>query len=120
MNTCSCKCIFRDFVSGKDNVQKYFYDEPADHELMILDPLYVNKKNYFDTSRGVNSVYRRCLYGKDTNEHAFDYGLQFLKEYKDEKKMLYLEYTVKKNIPPTPLPFFNIIIINIIILIGWT
>ncbi|KRX03124.1 Alkaline-phosphatase-like, core domain [Pseudocohnilembus persalinus] len=90
MNTCSSKCILRGFASKN---QYKFKDEPADHELMILDPMYINRQNYFDTTKGINSIYRRCLYQKDTNEFAFEYGKQFLNQYRDENKVLYLEFT---------------------------
>lgn len=33
------------------------------------------------------------MYGADTNKHAFDYGYEFLKTYKDDKKLLYVELT---------------------------
>lgn len=36
---------------------------------------------------------RRCVYNKDTCGFTLDYGLEFLKTYKDDKKVLYLEFT---------------------------
>lgn len=52
----------------------------ADHEFFsyIYDPAYINPDNYFSSASGPNSVFRRCLYGKDTHEHTFDYGYEFL------------------------------------------
>jgi len=50
-------------------------------------------KNPFGVKKGASSVYRRCVYGKDTNYFPMEYGEKFLDAYKNDKKFLYLEFT---------------------------
>ena len=50
----------------------------ADHEYLMCDP---NADSIFLTSK-------RCLYGKITSHHAFEYGIQFWKKYKENRKYL--------------------------------
>lgn len=89
-NTCTSECSFRrDFIDYKP----YFKEGQADHELLVYDPQYMNPDNYWSWNIGINSIYRRCLYGTDTNAHVLRYGAEFLKTYKDEQKVLYLEFT---------------------------
>jgi hypothetical protein len=37
---------------------------------------------------GESSIFRRCLYGKENIEYLFDYGIQFLENYKNNRKFL--------------------------------
>lgn len=90
MNTCTSCCLFR---TQYQDMRPFFLEEPADHEMTMWDPSYINPKNYYDMQGGPNSAKRRCLYGDDTCSYVFDYGYQFLREYKDEKKFLYMEFT---------------------------
>jgi hypothetical protein len=53
-------------------------EEVYDHQFIICDP---NKDN-----ANINTI--RCLYGKQTIEHLYDYGKQFWKKYKDNRKFL--------------------------------
>jgi len=61
--------------------------------MYMFDPNYLFSENTFGVSKGANSVYRRCVYNKDTNYYVFDYGKKFLDAYKDDKKFLLLEFT---------------------------
>ena len=65
-----------------------------DHENQALfcDPNYNYPKEYFNPLRGPFSMLKRCLYGKEVNDYVFDYGYEFLKAYKNEKKFLRLGF----------------------------
>ncbi|CDW79651.1 duf229 domain containing protein [Stylonychia lemnae] len=68
----------------------YVRNTPADHEnvAMTCDP------HLFDYIRGTEqfqghfSIFRRCLYGKDSFEFTFDYAKQFFKAYNQDKKIM--------------------------------
>ena len=65
----------------KDNFRIYHnstLEEVYDHQFLICDP---NDDNY-------NTYTLNCLYGKPTAQHLFDYGLQFWKKYKNNRKFL--------------------------------
>ena len=55
-------------------------EEIADHEFLICD---VNQK-------GINSMLKRCLYDKTNVEHQLEYGNQFWRKYKNNRKFLLL------------------------------
>lgn len=55
-------------------------DEICDHEFILCDP---NMKN-------TNSMIKKCLYDKLNIEYQYEYGLQFWKKYKDNRKFLAL------------------------------
>jgi len=69
-------------------------EEPYDHEGLSFacDPHFHNPKSAYSIFNGPYSSVRRCLYGKDLFENVFDYGTQFWNSYKDEKKLLYLDF----------------------------
>ena len=54
------------------------YEEIGDHELIICDP---NKKS-------CNILVKRCLYNKLVTEHLYEYGKQFWRKYKNNRKLL--------------------------------
>ena len=59
-----------------------------DHEYASpnCDP---NVYNYgFGLFSGENGITRKCLYGKDSIDHVFEYGFKFWKAYKNNKKFL--------------------------------
>lgn len=64
--------------------------EDFDHEnvAMFCDPNFHNYENPFTPYLGPYSIKRRCLYGKDTFDHVLDYGEEFWKTYKDQRKFL--------------------------------
>ena len=88
-------------LMGIGTFEKYSFIE-FDHEYAApnCDPnVYKYGYGYFD---GENGILRKCLYGKDSIEHAFEYGKQFWKAYKNNKKFLRIvntyahEYTGEK------------------------
>ena len=70
-----------------ENCNKYSYIE-FDHEYASpsCDPNVF--KIGFGFFSGENGIKRKCLYGKENFEHALEYGLQFWKAYKNNKKFL--------------------------------
>jgi len=58
----------------------------------MVDPHYLVPEAPCDSLQGPFSIFRRCLYGKDVFEHVLDYGQKFMKAYKEDKKLLYLEF----------------------------
>ena len=64
-----------------DNIRAFHNltnEESYDHQFIICDP---NRENL-----SINSI--RCLYGKQTIEHLYEYGEQFWRKYKDNRKFL--------------------------------
>jgi len=53
-------------------------EEICDHELILCDP---NQKS-------TNSMIKKCLYDKINVEHQYEYGLQFWKKYKRNRRFL--------------------------------
>ena len=53
-------------------------EEVYDHQFIICDP---NRENI-----NINTI--RCLYGKQTIEHLYEYGGQFWRKYKQNRKFL--------------------------------
>ena len=53
-------------------------NEISDHEYLICDP----------NTKALSSSLKRCLYNKITAEYAFEYGTQFLRKYKKNRKYL--------------------------------
>ena len=65
----------------RDNTRTFHQmkkEEVYDHQMIICDP---NESHY-------NSMTKRCLYGKTNSEHLFEYGSQFWKKYKKNRKFL--------------------------------
>ena len=53
-------------------------EEICDHEFLLCDP----------NSQHVTSMIKRCLYGKKNVEYQYEYGLQFWRLYKNNRKFL--------------------------------
>ena len=68
--------------------------ESFDHEnfAMFCDPNYNPPNNRVSLFKGLFSMMRRCLYGKDTFDWVFDFGYKFLEKYKNERKFLRLGF----------------------------
>ena len=68
--------------------------ESFDHEnfAMFCDPNYNPPNNRVSLFKGLFSMMRRCLYGKDTFEWVFEFGYKFLENYKNERKFLRLGF----------------------------
>ena len=71
-----------------DKNYKNFIFTGWDHEnfAMFCDTNFIDKKEIWSITKGKNSVLRKCLYGKDSFEYEFEYILQFLEAYKNERK----------------------------------
>ena len=54
------------------------YEEIGDHELILCDP---NRKH-------ANALVKKCLYNKLTTAHLYEYGNQFWRKYKNNRKFL--------------------------------
>ena len=66
-------------VNPYSNLVKEFSKlELCDHEFLLCDP---NKKH-------LNSMTKRCLYQKTNIDYQFEYGLQFWRKYKINRKFL--------------------------------
>ena len=65
-----------------------------DHECISLfcDPNYSHPDLYSSFINGAYSVLRRCLYGNDTYNHAFEYARQFVEKYRNQRKFLKLAF----------------------------
>ena len=72
-------------VLGK---KKYYYFIEFDHEYVApsCDPNIFNSG--YGLFSGENGITRKCLYGKESIEHAFEYGKNFWKAYNNNKKFL--------------------------------
>ena len=85
--TCNVQDVCHKELMKVGNIKKYSYIE-FDHEYSApsCDPN-VNKRGWGLFS-GENGILRRCLYGKESIEHALEYGKNFWKIYKKNKKFL--------------------------------
>ena len=88
-------------LNGVCNKEAFYYDWQLkegmernyvefDHEMFSLncDPNYFDVENPHSINMGESSVFRRCLYGKENIEYLFDYGIQFLESYRNNRKFL--------------------------------
>ena len=60
------------------NLEEFSKEELCDHEFLLCDP---NQKH-------VSSMTKKCLYGKTNIEYQYEYGLQFWRQYKQNRKFL--------------------------------
>ena len=81
------------FLLEADKNKKVVF-ESFDHEnfAMFCDPNYNPPNNRVSLFKGLFSMMRRCLYGKDTFDWVFDFGYKFLEKYKNERKFLRLGF----------------------------
>jgi len=72
--------------------ENYLELDEFDHEniAMFCDPNYEEIDNKSPITTGPYGILRRCLTGKDSFEYMIEYGKQFWKKYKDNKKYLRL------------------------------
>ena len=61
-----------------------------DHENngMFCDPNYQNPQYPFSSTYGPYSIWRKCLYGNDSFNYVFEYGIKFLEAYNNHPKFL--------------------------------
>ena len=68
-------CFNHPFPTNLEEISK---EELCDHEFILCDP---NQKH-------VSSMTKRCLYEKTNIEYQYEYGLQFWRQYKHNRKFL--------------------------------
>ena len=76
---------------------RYYYGfdfETFDHEFISLfcDPNYTHPELKNPIFNGPFSLMRKCLYGNDTFNHVFEYGKQFLENYRNQRKFFKLAF----------------------------
>ena len=76
----------------KQDMERNFVE--FDHEIFALncDPNIYDVLNPHSIGIGESSVFRRCLYGKENMEYLFEYGIKFIKAYKNNRK--YLRFSI--------------------------
>ena len=85
--TCNVQDVCHKELMDIGYLKTYYYIE-FDHEYSApsCDPnIY---KIGYGLFSGENGILRKCLYGKESIEHAFQYGKLFWKSYKNNKKFL--------------------------------
>ena len=78
--------------SGRLSRKLNFIDYDHENFAMFCDPNFFEKRKPWTLLQGRNSIVRRCLYNKDTFEYCFEYILQFLEAYKDERKFFRISF----------------------------
>ena len=68
-------CYYNPF---RHKLKDFMKEGLCDHEFLLCDP---NRKN-------INSMIKRCLYGKKDIDYQYEYGIQFWRAYKDNRKFL--------------------------------
>jgi len=61
-----------------------------EHYGLFCDPNFIEPAAPFSSLIGCYSFRRKCSYGTDSFNHIFKYGLEFLKAYKDQPKVLHI------------------------------
>ena len=61
-----------------NRLKDFSIKELCDHEFLLCDP----------NRRHINTMFKRCLYEKTNIEYQYEYGMQFWKKYKDNRKFL--------------------------------
>ncbi|CDW73399.1 duf229 domain containing protein [Stylonychia lemnae] len=86
-------CESNVFEQG-DWIMRYIKNSIADHESLshACDPHYHNPENSFGPFQGPFSIVRRCIYKRDTFEYVTDFGKKFMSTYKNEKKVMMLDF----------------------------
>jgi len=76
-----------------DNSMSYFNWASYDHELQsfFCDPNFTPDDNPYPILNGPYSIRKKCLYGKQTADHALDYAKQFFEAYKDYPKVFRID-----------------------------
>ena len=84
---CNKETFYYDWQLKKD-MERNFVE--FDHEMFALncDPNCFDVDNPHSINLGESSVFRRRLYGKENVEYLFDYAVQFLENYKTNRKFL--------------------------------
>ena len=82
-----CESELYDYIP---NENKNLDPGRADHEgtSLFCDPAATDVDAFYSNFKGMNSFLRRCIYGKDGVEYAFEYGKDFWDKYKEMPKFL--------------------------------
>ena len=80
----SCNRDIFDWNSINKNIQFSSYDH--ENVAMFCDTNYEDKNNKWSIKKGKSSILRKCFYGRDSFDYNFEYILQFLEAYKQERK----------------------------------
>ena len=72
----------------KENMERNFVE--FDHENFALhcDPNIYDNENPHSIALVESSIFRRCLYGRESVEYLFEYGIKFLEAYNNNRKYL--------------------------------
>lgn len=98
------QCVFEIFFD-KDKIFTYnITSDNFDHSIM---PLFCDQNYFGFLFRGVNSLIRRFLYGKETFEYNFEYARQFWNNYNNSRKYMALEFMQAHESTSTVLPFID-------------
>ena len=82
----------REIIAEEEKAPNKVEYDYYDHESIALscDPNYNDAGYSFKT--GLNSMLKRCLYGKTINEYPFEYANLFWESYKDNKKLFRMHF----------------------------
>ena len=86
-NLCSVE-VFPIYDWNSNNLTGYDFDH--EHFGLFCDPNFIEPLAPFSSLIGCYSFRRKCSYGTDSFNHIFRYGLEFLKAYKDQPKVLHI------------------------------
>ena len=90
--TCNVQDICHKELMAIEPLRRYTYIE-FDHEFAALNCEPNVYKPGLGLLNGDNSVFRKCLYGKESFYYALEYGKQFWSVYKDNKRFLRITNT---------------------------
>ena len=79
----SCNRDIIDWYNFDKNIQYSYYDH--ENAALFCDTNFEDKNKKWSLT-AKSSVFRKCLYGRDSFEYNFEYILQFLEAYKNERK----------------------------------
>ena len=85
--TCNVQDICHKELMSIEPLENYTYVE-FDHEYAAVNCEPNVYKPGYGLFNGDNSVFRKCLYGKESFDYALEYGKKFWKAYKGNKRFL--------------------------------
>ena len=86
----SCNKALIEWPDQRENITFSKFDH--ENVAMFCDTNYENKFDKYTIIGGKSSVIRRCFYGRDSFEYIFEYILQFLDIYKNERKFFRISF----------------------------
>lgn len=90
--TCNVQDICHKELMSIDPLKKYTYIE-FDHEYAAVNCDSNVYKPGYGLVNGDNSIFRKCLYGKESFDYALKYGKKFWSTYKNNKRFLRITCT---------------------------